>query len=62
MVRPLIVAPLAGAMSGLSAYLIVNFRDRAGINKTVAAVASFGVLIVGLFLGLVLGMDGTLWD
>lgn len=62
MVRPLVITPLAGAMGGLCSYFIVNFHDQAGINKTIAMILSVAVLIVGLFIGLVLGMDGTLWD
>lgn len=62
MVRPLLITPLAGAMGGLCTYFVVNFHDQAGINKTIATILSTVIFCVGLFLGLVLGMDGTLWD
>jgi hypothetical protein len=62
MIRPLIVTPLAGAMGGLGNYFIVTFHDQAGINKTVAMILGVVILCVGLFLGVVLGLDGTLWD
>lgn len=61
-IRPLIVVPLAGAMGGLCNYFLVHFHHRFGINKTVAVIVSGFVFIIGLWLGIVLGLDGTLWD
>ena len=62
MIRPLIIVPLAGAMGGLCNYFIVGFHYLAGINKTVAVILSVIIFIVGLWLGTVLGLDGTMWD
>jgi hypothetical protein len=62
MIRPLIVVPLAGAMGGLCNYIIVRFHSLVGINKIVAFVASAVIFIVGLWLGIVLGLVGTLWN
>ena len=61
-IRPLIIVPLAGAMGGLCNYFIVHFRHLAGMNKTIAIILSVLVFIVGLWLGTVLGLDGTYWD
>jgi hypothetical protein len=62
MIRPLIVVPMAGAMGGLCNYYIVRFHNQVGLNRAIAI--SFGVVvfIVGLWLGIILGLDGTLWD
>jgi hypothetical protein len=62
MVRPFIIVPLAGAMGGLCNYALVHFHNRIGINKTIAMIVSGLVFMVGLWLGFVLGLDGTLWD
>lgn len=62
MIRPLIIVPLAGAMGGLCNYFIVHFHNWAGVNKTIAMILSVIVFIVGLWLGIVLGLDGTMWD
>lgn len=62
MLRPLIIVPLAGAMGGLCNYFIMHFHRQAGINKPVAIIISIVVFIVGLWLGTVLGLDGTMWD
>ena len=62
MIRPLIVTPLAGAMGGLCNYFIMNFSKKVGINKTVAIIVSALVFLIGLWMGIIVGLDGTLWD
>src|SRR5687767_2162928 len=61
-IRPLIMAPFAGAMGGLCNYYIFYFRSQAGINKIIATILSVLVFVIGLWMGIVLGLDGTLWD
>jgi len=62
MIRPLIIVPLAGAMGGLCNYFIVHINYQVGVNKTIAMILSVIVFIIGLWLGIVLGLDGTMWD
>ncbi|MCW3093577.1 MAG: potassium transporter KefB [Ferruginibacter sp.] len=62
MIRPLIIVPLAGAMGGLCNYYIIRFHDRMGLNKIIAMILSVMVFIVGLWMGIVLGLDGTMWN
>ena len=62
MIRPLIIVPLAGAMGGLCNYFIFHFHRRFGVNKTVAALISVVVIVIGLWMGVVLGLHGTMWD
>jgi hypothetical protein len=62
MIKPLIIVPLAGAMGGLCNYFIVHFHDQVGLNKTIAIILSVMVFIIGLWLGTVLGLDGTMWN
>ena len=62
MIRPLIIVPLAGAMGGLCNYFIFHFRSLVGVNKVIAGLLSAVVFIVGLWLGTVLGLDGTFWN
>ena len=61
-VRPLIVVPFAGAMGGLCNYFLMHFHQRFGINKAVAVIISILAALFGLWIGIVLGLDGTLWD
>ena len=62
MIRPLIIVPLAGAMGGLCNYFLLHFHNLPGVNKTIAMVLSVIVFIIGLWLGIVLGLDGTMWN
>ena len=62
MIRPLIVVPFAGAMGGLCNYFILHFHNQFGVNKIVAIIVSFIVFLMGLWMGIILGLDGTLWD
>lgn len=59
-IRPLIITPLAGAFGGAMFYLSNHVLQQAGLNKVVSVfLCSVGYLII-LWLGLVLGLDGTL--
>ncbi|MFN8344263.1 MAG: potassium transporter KefB [Spirosomataceae bacterium] len=60
-IRPLLVVPFAGAMGGLCNYLLLHFHQRFGVNKTVAIITSIVIGIFGLWMGIVLGLVGTLW-
>lgn len=58
MVRPLIVTPLAGA----AALVLTYFIGRIVQQKALAIVLSAIVVVIALWLGIVLGLDGTMWN
>ena len=60
-IRPLIVTPIAGAMGGAFYYLMDHLTYK-GLNRTVAVILSIIVFAVGLWMGTVLGLAGTMWD
>lgn len=62
MIRPLIVTPLAGAMGGLFFYFMNHLSAKGSINRTAAILLSVVVFMIGLWLGVVLGLDGTMWN
>lgn len=62
MIRPLIVVPFAGAIGGLCNHYILKFHFLLGVNKIVAMIVSAIVFVVGLWMGIVLGLAGTMWD
>lgn len=62
MIQPLIVVPLAGAMGGLCHHFILHFRSLVGANKAIAIFISLVVYVIGLWLGTVLGLAGTMWN
>lgn len=62
MIRPLVIVPLAGALGGVFYYNMDHLRDQGGSRKALANVLSLLVYLVVLWLGTVLGLDGTWWD
>jgi hypothetical protein len=62
MVRPLIVVPFAGALGGLIYYSINNWFHFAGLRKILIIILSLIIYMIVLWLGTILGLDGTLWD
>ncbi len=62
MIKPLIMVTLAGAVGGAFYYLMDHLSSRGGLNKTVAIILSLIVFIIGLWLGIVLGLNGTMWN
>ena len=61
-ITPLLIVPLAGAMGGVFYYIMDYLRHQGGWKKALAIIMSLIVYIVGLWLGTVLGLDGTLWN
>jgi hypothetical protein len=62
MVKPLIMVPLAGAMGGLFYYFMGMVLNQGGWKKVLAIVLGLIGYIIALWLGTVLGLNGTLWD
>ena len=61
MIRPLIVTPIAGAMGG-AFYYLMDYLCYRGLNRTLAVILSLIVFVIGLWLGTVLGLAGTMWN
>lgn len=62
MIRPLIVTPLAGAIGGAVYHFLDHLRAGGKISRNVAVVLSLVIYLVGLWMGIVLGLAGTMWD
>ncbi|MBD2700196.1 potassium transporter KefB [Spirosoma sp. BT702] len=62
MVRPLIIVPLAGACGGAFYYFTNYLPFQKGWKKIAINVLSLFVFLIGLWMGIVLGLDGTLWN
>jgi len=62
MIRPLIITPLSGAAGGAFYYsLDYFFGHHGGFKKALAVTLGLFGYVVGLWLGVVLGLAGTLW-
>lgn len=62
MMKPLIMVPIAGAIGGLFFHLMDRMRYCRGWKKIVANIISVIMYIIIVWLGTVLGLNGTLWD
>jgi hypothetical protein len=60
-IRPLVITPLAGAIGG-AFYAFMDYQCSRGFNRTVAIILSLVVYLIGLWLGTVLGLAGTMWN
>lgn len=61
MIRPLLISPIAGALGG-AFYHYMNSLAKRGMNTTVTAILSMSVFIITIWLGIVFGLAGTMWD
>lgn len=61
MIRPLMITPLAGAAGGVWYYLMDFLRYQGGWKTAVAYTLSFIGFIIAIWMGIVLGLVGTMW-
>jgi hypothetical protein len=61
-VKPLIITPLVSAFGFLSFYLKEYINPKSDAGKIVVFLISTLAFVVALWLGTVLGLDGTLWN
>jgi hypothetical protein len=62
MIKPLLMVPAAGAMGGLFYYLMDHLRCQGGWKTVLAYIISFFGYLVAVWIGTVLGLNGTMWD
>jgi peptidoglycan biosynthesis protein MviN/MurJ (putative lipid II flippase) len=62
LVQPLIVTPLAGAAAGVCNHFLDFLRIQGSSQKIIANILAVLVYIVGLWMGIVLGLHGTMWN
>lgn len=62
MAKPLLMVPFAGALGGLFFALMHSLRSQGGWKKVWAHLLSLLIFVIGIFIGFVLGLNGTLWD
>src|SRR5687768_16970953 len=62
MIKPLVIVPLAGALGGAFYYFMDHLLNQDGWRKALALIIGLLGYIFVLWLGTVLGLNGTLWD
>lgn len=61
MIKPLILTPFVGAMGGLFYYFMTRLST-AGFNKTLAIIIGILGFVAAQWVGLILGLNGTMWN
>lgn len=61
-IRPLIITPLAAAFGGFAFYLIRFVFTQNRWSTILAVILGVLVFLFSLWMGTVLGLDGTLWN
>lgn len=61
MVKPLLLVPVSG-MAGGALYYFITSRLSSRITKIPATILGIIVFLVTMWLGTVLGLNGTYWD
>lgn len=62
MIKPLLMVPFAGAVGGIVYYYMDEVRSRGGWNRILADVLTFIIFMFGMWIGSVLGLNGTYWN
>jgi hypothetical protein len=62
MIQPLIVSPLVGAMGGLFYFLVNFYGAKRGLQKYLTVTVGLIGFIISLWMSIVLGLHGTMWN
>ncbi len=63
MIQPLIVTPLAGAAGGFCFHFLdFNYGRNGGSARIIAHILGVIIFIIGLWMGTILGLHGTMWN
>lgn len=62
MIRPLVIVTLAGAAGGVFVALLRPLRARGGWTRVAVVALSIAGYLLCVWMGSVLGLDGTLWN
>ncbi len=62
MVKPLTLGPLITGLGAMLAFYVVKFLINQNISKYISYFSFVAIFIISIWLGIVLGFNGTLWD
>ncbi|WP_337044294.1 potassium transporter KefB [Emticicia sp. 17c] len=62
LIQPLLVTPMAGAAAGVCNHFLDFLRNEGKTQRIVANILAVIIYIIGLWMGIVLGLHGTMWN
>lgn len=60
-IKPLLLTPIIAAIGGVCAYLVANLKTQ-GFLKVLSIIAAVVGFVMAVWIGVVLGLNGTMWD
>ncbi|MFM2337589.1 MAG: hypothetical protein RL115_782 [Bacteroidota bacterium] len=60
--KPMLVVPLAGALGAIAFSLLISIKTNAGWKKIALYLMAGLVFIIAIWMGMVVGLDGTYWN
>lgn len=60
--KPLLVVPFTGAMGGLGFHILTSLQTNSGWKQLVLYVFGFIGFLIALWMGMIVGLDGTYWN
>jgi len=60
--KPLLVTPMAGAAAGGVFYFLNHVGSQRGWAKALTVIAGIVIGFIGLWMGVILGLNGTMWN
>lgn len=61
-IKPLLLTPLITAFGGVVYYFVKEWFLKKGWSSLLAIVLGAALFFLSLWLGIILGLNGTLWD
>ena len=61
-IRPLVLTPLIAALGMLAFFARDILLPESPVKKFLVFLLSLALFLIALWLGMILGLDGTLWD
>lgn len=61
MIKPLMIVPIMGGMGGVLYFFMKKISLRGKMNRTLVLAMSVIAYIISLWVGVVVGLDGTMW-
>lgn len=62
LVRPLVITPMASSLGMLAFFLRPLINPKTNFSRFIVFLASLIIYLVALWMGFVLGLDGTMWN
>jgi len=61
-IKPLLLSPIIGAIGGVGCYILHSVKTPSKFFNGILILIGVFILLIFVWIGTILGLDGTLWD